>query len=263
MYSLFFVVRGPGVRGRRSSLPFFMSAKYHRVSLCGFLFLAGLLLTACSGLGFGGNSATTTPSASTTATLDKLNWCGKPLAIFRDEGALPAATATQAPAATATGTATALSTPSPTPTSTPRTITDWQEVRPQLGFTVYLPASLPAGTCLVSASGTVHDPILGSSFIIGYLLPDHSALSLSEAPLRSQNTAFQCSPASAISSSGANGNSAAKKGTPTATSGNAPVQICSGVRNTTNIVFSAQGTIRSLQQFFQALQPNVDWVPTS
>lgn len=260
MYSLFFVVRGPGVRGRRFSLPFFGSAKYHWLSLCGFLFLASLL-TACSGLSFGGNAATTTPSASTTATLDKLNWCGKPLAIFRDEGALPALPATQAPAATATGTATTLSTPTATPTSTPRTITDWQEVRPQLGFTVYLPASLPAGTCLVSASGTVHDPILGSSFIIGYLLPDHSALSLSEAPLRSQNTAFQCSPASAISSSGGNG--AAKKGTPTATSGKVPVQICSGARNTTNIVFSAQGTTRNLQQFFQALQPNVDWVPTS
>lgn len=236
-------------------------------------FIATLLLTACSGLNFGGGNgsggATSTAAPSSVVALAQLHWCGKPLQIFRDEGATTA-TSTGTPSATPT---TAVATPSATvgttptassvatpisDTPTPTTITDWSQVQPQLGFTVYLPASLPRDTCLTSASGTIHDPIFGGSFSIGYLLPDHSAVTLSEAPARSQNSPFQCSTAA----TGATGGTA-KTGTPTPVAGasTTPLQVCTGTRDTTNIVFSARGTQTKLEQFFNALQPNVVWVP--
>ncbi len=77
------------------------------------------------------------------------------------------------------------------------TLTDWAQVKPLLGFTVYLPPTLPNGSCLVSASGTVHDPILGGNFVIGYILPDHSSLTLSQAPQRST----ECEPFNVVSAS--------------------------------------------------------------
>jgi len=170
--------------------------------------LASVLLASCSGL-----ATSTTP----TTALAKLHWCGKPLLLFRDEGA---------------GTA-----------SNPRTITDWKQVEPSLGFAVYLPATLPEHTCLTNVSGTIHDPILGGSFTIGYLLPDHSAISLAEAPLRSKNATFQCSPAPAGTGSGAQS------------------LVCRGAHSTTNIVFAAKGRMDELQKFFDALQSGVDWIP--
>jgi len=137
-----------------------------------------------------------------------------------------------------------------------KTVTDWAQVQLNLGLTIFLPATLPIDACLVGVSGTLHDPIFGSSFTIGYLLPDHSALSLSEAPLRSQNTAFQCSPPTTTT-----GDSKTKSATATTANEDA-VQLCSGARATTNIVLSARGTTATLEQFFQALEPNINWMPT-
>jgi hypothetical protein len=137
-------------------------------------------------------------------------------------------------------------------TSTPTTLTNWNQIKNQLGFAVYLPASLPVGTCLMSASGTLHDPVMGGRFSIGFVLPDHDSISLSEAPTQSQDQAFQCSPVGNVISS-------------TPTSGNAaqpPVQLCAGVHDKTNIVFSARGATNALQSFFRNLQPNVNWIPT-
>jgi hypothetical protein len=252
------------------------------------LLLANILLVSCTGL-FGGSSrpaATATPSALETA---KLHWCMKPSMLFRDEEAVTptaTATATTTPGATATPTATitpgATTTPgitvtatatattiagsTPTPTvvpGTPRTITDWSEVEASLGFTVYLPSKLPKGTCLVNAQATIHDPIIGGSFTIAYLLPDHSALSLSEAPVVSQNTIFQCNLSNGATSQA---NATPKAGTPTsnpsATQG-APLLLCSGARDTTNIVMSARGSTAYLQQLFNNLQPNLTWIPIS
>ena len=199
--------------------------------------------------------------------------------LFRDEGAVtPNATSTTVLGVTPTATSTSTVTPgitatpvvgsSETPTATvlpgaPRTITDWSEVEAGLGFTVYLPATLPAGTCLVNAQATIHDPIIGGSFTIGYLLPDHSALSLSEAPLISQNTAFQCNPSNGATPQA---NNTPKAGTPVV-SPNAtqevPLQLCSGAKDTTNVVMSARGSSDHLQQIFQNLQPNISWVPAS
>src|SRR5258708_22152789 len=124
---------------------------------------------------------------------------------FRDEGAAlsptPTTTATATPgakptvtaAASATGTTAVKSTPTATVgPGTPSTITEWSEVAANLGFAVYLPPLLPRTTCLVNAQATIHDPIIGGRFSIGYLLPHHIALTLSEAPLFTQNKSFQC-----------------------------------------------------------------------
>jgi hypothetical protein len=238
---------------------FTFSRKYNWLLLRSSLAMMGVLLAACTGLNLGGNTTPNGQSISTTA-LSSLRWCGKPLMVFRDEGAT-AATGTVQPAATDTATPGTVVPATPSSTPQPKTITDWSQVEPVLGFTVYLPAALPQGTCLVSASGTLHDPIFGSSFTIGYLLPDHSPLSLSEAPLRSQNPRFQCSPASALSA----GNSG-PRGTPMPTThggASASLQLCSGALKQTSIVFSEHGTTAALELFFHSLQPNVDWVPAA
>jgi hypothetical protein len=234
-------------------------AKNHRrLYLPGCILLANVLLVACSGFSQGGSGTATTPTA-TTLGLAKLHWCGKPLMLFRDENALVSATATVASSASATPVAGGTL---PLANGTPTTITDWAQVKANLGFTVYLPATLPDGTCLMSASGTLHDPVFGSSFTIGFLLPDHDSISLSEAPLRSQNPAFQCnvSTDTAAASGGAKGG-----GTPTVMTAQTqvPVQLCTGARDTTNIVFSARGTTEALQKFFRTLQPDVNWIPAS
>src|SRR5258708_23606150 len=124
---------------------------------------------------------------------------------FRDEGAAlsptPTTTATATPgakptvtaAASATGTTAVKSTPTATVgPGTPSTITEWSEVAANLGFAVYLPPLLPRTTCLVNAQATIHDPIIGGKFSIIYPLPDHRALTLSEAPFITQKSSFQC-----------------------------------------------------------------------
>jgi hypothetical protein len=184
--------------------------------------------------------------------------------VFRDEGAVSALpTATAAGTSTPTGTATATQqTPGATATATagtPKTVSDWPTVKTNLGFTLYLPATLPNGSCLVSAQATIHDPIFGGSFTIGYLLPDHTSLSLSEAPLKSQNTAFLCNPTGVLTTPTATGAGKSTPGaaTPTAT----PGQLCSGAKATTSIVLSGPGSAHSLQQIFNSLQANVNWIP--
>ena len=242
--------------------------------------LFSFFLVACSGPSFGGNSnahpnstsAAPSPSASQVA-LAQLHWCGKPLMLFRDEGAPPTATPTtvNTPTGTATSiaprTATASVTATPPVTGTPKTLTDWSQVEPNLGFSVYLPATLPQNSCLVSALGTIHDPIIGGSFTIGYLLPDHGSVSLSEAPLRSQSTQFQCNVSTDAAVPGVSSQEAktpvSTHSTPTPTPTPTPEQICSGAMGTTNIIFSARGSTQSLQQFFNALQPNINWIPAS
>jgi len=219
--------------------------------------LASVLLMSCSNP-FGGGANQTATTTSSSLALAKLKWCARPFVVFRDEH--PAAAAqTTTPAVTATVTASATRSATPVPA----TLTDWSQVKPLLGFTVYLPTSLPNGTCLVSASGTVHDPIFGGSFTIGYLLPNHTALSLSEAPQGSNSLSFQCTQSSGSGSAPqATRAAAATPGaSPTATA--QPYEVCSGVKGTTNVVFSAEGSMSFLTQFYNQLQPNVDWLPAS
>jgi hypothetical protein len=135
-------------------------------------------------------------------------------------------------------------------------VTEWSQVKQNLGFTVYLPATLPSTACLVSAYGTLNDPIFGGNFIIGYQLADGTPISLSEAPMRTNSRTFQCTTTKETSKT--------SSGTPTpAATTQVPLLLCTGARDTTNIVFSTRGTEASLQQFFNALQPNVNWVPAS
>lgn len=242
------------------------------LQLASVVLLASLLLASCSNSNGGAIPTVQITSTAAPIAVAKLHWCGKPLLLFRDEGASTAGQTgaiNQAPTGDQTATPTSTTnagsqTPTTTPTSTassPRTINDWKQVESNLDFRVYLPSTLPENTCLMSASGTIHDPILGGSFTIGYLLPDHSAISLSEAPLRSQSPSFQCSPAPASASS----SSAVTSGTPVATQSAAQslVQVCNGARGTTNIVFAVRGKTDELRKFFDALQSGVDWIPTS
>jgi hypothetical protein len=237
--------------------------------LATFLLLSNVFLAACSpSFSFGGSQGSSTATATPSEmALAQLHWCGRPSMLFRDEGAVtPTAPSKTVVTPGLTATATVGSTETPTATvapGTPRTITDWSEVESGLGFTVYLPATLPRGTCLVNAQATIHDPIIGGSFTIGYLLPDHSALSLSEAPRISQNTAFQCNPSS---SKTPQANNTPKAGTPIvspSTTQEVPVLLCSGAKGTTNVVMSARGSSDRLQQIFQNLQRNISWMPAS
>jgi hypothetical protein len=240
------------------------------------LLLSSFFIVSCSNPLSGGSATPTRPTVQPTpaqVALTKLPWCGKPLILFRDEHATPtpvaSATATTTPVSgTPTATVVKGGTPTVTPTSTPTpstggaptTITDWSQVEPNLGFTVYLPSILPQGTCLVSTTGTLHDPVLGGNFIIGYLLPNHSAISISEAPQKVNGLTFQCNPSN---------NSAPKipastlVASPTPSPSAVPYLVCIGVKDATNIVFSEQGSVSASTQFFNALQPNVNWVPAS
>jgi len=243
------------------------------------LLLSNGILASCTGL-FGGSPGPTATATPTELAIAQLHWCGEPSMLFRDEGAVPTPTITVTVIATpnVTTTTTVTTTPgttttattgiTPTPTATvvprtPRTINDWSVVEANLDFTVFLPTKLPRNACLVNAQATIHDPIIGGSFTIGYLLPDHSAFTLSEAPLLSQNTAFQCN-----SSNGGKpqANTTPKTGTPapsqSATQG-ASLLLCSGAKDKTNIVMSARGSTAHLQQIFNNLQPNVTWIPAS
>ena len=221
------------------------------------LLLSSFILVSCSGVNVGSSAAR--PTAKPTipqVSLSKLHWCNKPFIIFRDEHA-PVTLTPGGGTSTATAKATTGSTPAAIPS--PTTLTEWSQIKPNLGFTVFLPAALPAATCLVSASGTLNDPIFGGNFIIGYLLPDTSPLSLSEAPVRTNSREFQCTAskgeASQVSQIPHTTNS------PTAGPTKVPVLLCTGVKDSTSIVFSRPGSEQSLKQFFDALQPNVTWVP--
>lgn len=260
--SLSHVVRRLGMRTQQPGKRAGQGRKRAGLFLVAGLILVSMLLSACSGLFGSGSSTTPTPS---TRGLSKLDWCAKPLMVFRDEGAItPVVTPTTT--ATATGTATASGGTPTTGPGTPSTISDWSVVKANLGFTVYLPLNLPNGTCLFSAQATIHDPVFGGSFIIGYLLPDHSSLSLSEAPRtpKSQGTAFQCNPTSIATTPTAT--SSKTGGTPTSATPSPTAnanQLCSGVKDTTNIVLSGPGSVSNLQQIFNNLQPDVNWIPVS
>ncbi|BCL81372.1 hypothetical protein ccbrp13_38370 [Ktedonobacteria bacterium brp13] len=237
------------------------------------LLLVGVLLTACSNgssnqgsSGSGGNAATPTPVPQVALT--QLKWCSTPSQVFRDQaspnpegGTSSASTAQLGPA-----------------DGKPKVISDWNTFKANMGFTVYLPKTLPSGSCLLSVSGSLRDPVFGSNFTITYVLPSQDALSFSQAPARSQTLTFQCnvSQNAAPTSSATNtptttttpttATTPTTTTTPTAASASVakdPIQLCNGLRDKTNVVFSSRGQTASLQQFFQSLQPDQDWTPAN
>ncbi len=239
-----------GVRGFRR-WAFYPDSK-KQMGLLWMALLLSFVVVACS------DGTTSTPSVApgknaVQATpgpivLSGLHWCGKPAMVFRDQADPNVAkVAGQTNLGPANG--------------TPTAINDWNTVKNNLGFTTFLPKTLPAGSCLLNVSGSLRDPIFGSNFTITYVLPGQNSISFSQAPSRSQNTSFQCNVSNALATDG-NG-AATKEGTPVATSTptSNPIQLCNGVREKTSIVFSARGTTPTLEQFFQGLQPDVNWMP--
>lgn len=252
LLSLFYRVPWPDLPTPQTRRATRYAGTYAR--LCFFvlgLALVSMCFSACSNP-FGGN-ASSTPTPASQLALSKLHWCTTPAMVFRDEGAVtPTVTATPTSTATATGSAT----PGP---GTPTTVKSWPEVQSKLGFTVYLPTTLSRGSCLVSALATIHDPVYGGkgSFTIGYLLPDHASLSISETPLtKSLDATFQCNSTNAATPTSSNT-------TPTATASAAPNQLCSGAKNATSVVLAGPGSIADVQQIFNGLQANVTWIPAS
>jgi hypothetical protein len=232
--------------------------RYIWLCLSTCLLFSSFILVSCSSGSIGGGTVVPTPKPTIQqVALSKLHWCSKPFIVFRDEHA----PVTLTPSGTPTVRATATAGSTPTAASSPTTLTEWSQIKPNLGFTVFLPATLPSQTCLVSASGTLNDPIFGGNFIIGYLLSDNSPLSLSEAPVRTNSRVFQCTSSKGGASQTVQTPRTA--GSPTASPTRAPVLLCTGVKDNTSIVFSRSGSEQSLKQFFDALQPNVTWVPGS
>src|SRR3989440_13065984 len=191
------------------------------------LLLSSFILVSCSGVNVGSSAAG--PTAKPTipqVSLSKLHWCNKPFIIFRDEHA-PITLTPGGGTSTVTAKATTGSTPAAIPS--PTTLTEWSQIKPNLGFTVFLPAALPAATCLVSASGTLNDPIFRGNFIIGYLLPDNSPLSLSEAPVRTNSREFQCTSSNEAAPQVPR---STNSGTPAPTTSptSVPALLCTGVK---------------------------------
>jgi hypothetical protein len=257
LMSLWYKIWRQGIENR-------VAAKHSRrqssILVVCILVLLSIALVACSDGTKNTNTTHVVPTATPTpvpVALAKLSWCGKPQEVFRDQAA---SSVKSSGAQTGLGAA----------DDKPKTLTDWSVVKANLGFTLYLPQTLPTGTCLLSVSSSLRDPVFGSNFTIAYVLPNNDSLSFSQAPLRVQHTVFQCSVSQDAATPVTAGTTAAT-GTVVATStavapaptkvAQEPLQICNGARDQTSIVFANRGTTSSLQQLLQNLQPNVDWMP--
>lgn len=178
--------------------------------IAGALSLVCAAIVAGCGVGSSGNgSAPGDPGQPLAQTA----WCDQPAVSFQND-----ATAAQ---------------PS---------ISEWSAVRSQLGFTPYLPASLPQGSCLVLAGGTVHDPVYGAHLQISYSLPKIGPVSFSEAPERSNIPAkVQC----------------------VASSQDAHTTICMGAIKSTSITIASRQSASEIKKLFASLQADVPWMPAA
>jgi hypothetical protein len=167
-----------------------------------------IALGGCSLFGGGGGS---TAATANDLQLTQIPWCDKPFIKFQDNG-----------------------------TVNQPVLTDWAQVRDQLNFTPYLPATMPKGACLVLAGGTIHDPIYGGRMSITYQLPSGIPVSFSEAPKRANlGDALQCQQSATDSQ----------------------VTICIGALANTTVTIASRQSQGDVQKLFQSLQANVDWVP--
>lgn len=117
-------------------------------------------------------------------------------------------------------------------------ITDWPTMQSNLGFTPVLLSTLPQNTCLVSVDAIAHDPVLGSRFTITYLLPDHTALTITETTTTVQSS-FRCSTTNDLPND----------------------ELCEQSIGHLHVVLAAQMTTPKIQQLFGQLQPNINWMP--
>lgn len=245
---------GPNFWGKGRNRRWWLTACKSRASwymLVGSLLLMNLLFTACS---LGGDGETNgTPGSSQTAqpvALSQLPWCGgEPAQIFMDNRSakVPDPVVGEPVQAVDLGPA----------DGKPVLLDDWNTLKANLGFQVFLPETLPEGACLLSASGTVRDAVLGSNFTVTYMLPDGGALTIAQAPQHTAHKDLECSVSEASDTEPADA------GTPSATPDAPllPLQLCSGIRETTNVTFSARWDVPALQQFFEQLKANIEWKP--
>ncbi len=209
-------------------------------SIWGIILIMSVSLVGCSGLW--GSKTTEVNSSAQSVLLSELHWCNKSSnATFMDDAAT-AQNGGNLQLGLATGTPKAIS---------------WSMFKANLGFSIFLPAMLPNGSCLLKPFGWVRNGSSHNSFIITYLLPDQSSLTIAQTLQTASKTAFQCF----VSPDPSN----MKGTTPVVTpeKKQAPVQLCSGVRDSTNITFSARWAPKQMLQFFNSLQPDVNWTPVS
>lgn len=166
------------------------------------------LLAGCS-LGGGGTSS------SGQQALNALPWCAQPQISFVDSSS-----------------------------SSQQTITSWGQVKGQLGFTPYLPSSLPKGACLDLVGGTIHDPIFGGHLSITWVLPGSGGpISFSEAPKRGNTaTTPQCAQSSQSSDA---------------------TTVCIGVVGDTSVTIASHLPKSQITDYFKQLQKAPDWQPAT
>lgn len=173
------------------------------------LALVALTLAGCSLSGGGATSV----AASSPQGLSHLSWCDGPQIIFQDNSS-----------------------------TSQQVITSWGQVQNQLGFTYYLPATLPLGSCLDLAGGVIHDQIFGGKLDLTYTLPKIGSLTFAEAPKHGDIvTSLQCAVSPADSTA----------------------NICIGAVSDTTITIAGRDTTSDLQAIFATLKPNVTWLPAN
>ncbi|HUY79160.1 MAG TPA: hypothetical protein VMV29_20500 [Ktedonobacterales bacterium] len=172
------------------------------------LVVVALTLVGCSLSGGSGSTTTTGPLG-----LSQLSWCDGPQIIFQDDSS-----------------------------STQSVISDWSKVQGQLGFTYYLPATLPQGSCLDLAGGVIHDQIFGGKLDLTYTLPKIGSLTFAEAPKHGDIvTSLQCAVSPADSAA----------------------NICIGAISNTTITIAGRDSTSNLQSIFNSLKANVTWLPAN
>lgn len=179
----------------------------------GYLLAAlGLLVMtlALSGCGLFGNGGATGDNSQSLASL---SWCDHPLITFQDDS-----------------------------TTSQKLLSNWNDVKDQLGFTPYLPESMPQGTCLALAGGSIHNPIYGGQFSITYVLPKTGPVSFSEAPLhQGMSNKTQCIQSAQDSKT----------------------NICVGAISNTSITIASRQSSSDIQAMFGNLKASVAWVPAN
>jgi hypothetical protein len=178
------------------------------------MLLLGVVCGLVVALGLAGCDSGNSPlgSGGDTTNLSDVKWCDKPLVNFQDNS-----------------------------TTTQTVLTKWDDVKDQLGFTPYLPGSLPKGSCLVLAGGTIHNPIYGGQFKITYDLPNQVPLSFSEGPKTGNlGSNVQC----------------------VQNSQDAKTAVCVGTVSNTTVTIASRQSAGDLQNLFKSLQANVNWVPS-
>ena len=172
------------------------------------LVVVALTLAGCSLSGGPSSTAATGPQG-----LSQLSWCDGPQIIFQDDSS-----------------------------STQSVISDWSKVQGQLGFTYYLPTTLPHGSCLDLAGGVIHDQIFGGKLDLTYTLPKIGSLTFAEAPKHGDIvTSLQCAVSPADSTA----------------------NICIGAISNTTITIAGRDSTGNLQSIFNSLKANVTWLPAN